>query len=361
MAPLTIAYFVSPHGFGHAARTCAVLERLVLLRPDLTTHLYTQVPSWFFSASPIGHFEYHELRCDLGLVQRSPLEEDLEATVAALSEMLPFDARVLDSLAESVVRSGCQLVCSDIAPLGLAVARHAGLRSLLIENFTWDWIYEGYLPQAPALAPFIEYLRAEFASADLHVQCEPVCVPREHPTLRSAPIARQPRAAEGVVRARLNISDDTPLVLVTLGGTPGGLEEIRGFDRRPDWRFVLVGAPESQEEGNVTWLARDTDLFHPDLIAAADVAVAKLGYSTVAELYQSGTALLYLRRPDFRESAVIEAFVTRSLLAAPCSSDALQDGSWIDSVGTLLDQPRRAAPHGSGATQVAELISAQLR
>jgi hypothetical protein len=30
-----IAYFVSPHGFGHAARSVAVMEALRALRPEI--------------------------------------------------------------------------------------------------------------------------------------------------------------------------------------------------------------------------------------------------------------------------------------------------------------------------------------
>ena len=75
----TIACFVSPHGFGHAARACAVIEALSRSRPAFRFHIFTTVPRWFFAESLSGCFEYHLCCTDIGLVQVSPLEEDLEA------------------------------------------------------------------------------------------------------------------------------------------------------------------------------------------------------------------------------------------------------------------------------------------
>ena len=44
-------------------------------------------------------------------------------------------------------------------------------------------------------------------------------------------------------------------------------------------------------EKNVILLPANTDLYHPDLVHAADAVVAKLGYSTVAETYSAGVPL----------------------------------------------------------------------
>ena len=43
-----VAFFVSSHGFGHAARACAVGEALVAARSDTRFGFYSEVPAWFF-------------------------------------------------------------------------------------------------------------------------------------------------------------------------------------------------------------------------------------------------------------------------------------------------------------------------
>ena len=42
-----IAWFVSPHGFAHAARASAVITAMLARRPGLRFDLYTSLPSWF--------------------------------------------------------------------------------------------------------------------------------------------------------------------------------------------------------------------------------------------------------------------------------------------------------------------------
>ncbi len=122
----TAAYFVSPHGFGHAARACAVIEALVHRRPFLRFHIFTTVPEWFFAESIPGCFEYHPCHADIGLVQLSPLEEDIEATARELAAAPWRDSKEIEKLARHLVQLDCALVFADISPLGLSVARRAG-------------------------------------------------------------------------------------------------------------------------------------------------------------------------------------------------------------------------------------------
>jgi len=47
----TIAYFVTPHGLGHASRSAAVMEALGRREQDVAFEIVTTVPEWFFSQS----------------------------------------------------------------------------------------------------------------------------------------------------------------------------------------------------------------------------------------------------------------------------------------------------------------------
>ena len=46
-----LAFFVTSHGFGHAARACAVAEALLSIRPATSLAFYTEAPRWFFNDS----------------------------------------------------------------------------------------------------------------------------------------------------------------------------------------------------------------------------------------------------------------------------------------------------------------------
>jgi len=65
------------------------------------------------------------------------------------------------------------MVICDIAPMGIRVARAAGVPSVLIESFTWDWIYRGYAVQG--LNQFETYLQSIFAEATYRIQTQPIC------------------------------------------------------------------------------------------------------------------------------------------------------------------------------------------
>ena len=351
-----IACFITPHGFGHAARATAVMEAMHHRMPGLNFEIYSSVPYWFFAESLAGFFSYHHLITDVGLVQQTPIQEDLKATLEKLDAMLPFDRTQIDHLAEQVRRDGCRLILCDIAPMGIMVARAAGVPSVLIENFTWDWIYEAYKAQDVRVNPHIDYLRQLFNAADHHVQTEPACChgPSDRVT---SPVARTPRTSAGQIRRRLGIPQKASLVLVTLGGIPPAFEL---FERLPVFReyFVIIpgGAETYQVKGNVRLLAHHSGFYHPDLVAASDAVIGKLGYSTVTEVFHAGIPFGYIPRQGFRESAVLEAFVHEQMCVVALHPEQLVDGSWAEHVPQLLAMSKIVRKTPNGAEQAAEYI-----
>ncbi|MCL4507154.1 MAG: hypothetical protein M1140_14195, partial [Chloroflexi bacterium] len=202
MTSTTIAYFITPHGFGHATRASAVMAALQRRDPTVRFEVFTSVPRWLFEQSLDLPFGYHEAAVDIGLAQQNSLHEDIPETVRRLDAFVPFRPALVEALARQVSALGCTKVVCDIAPLGIAVAQAAGLPSVLVENFTWDWIYEGYAEQMPELRPHIETLRGVFASAGRRVQTEPVCA-YQRSDLLAAPVRRAPRRTPLEVRQKL--------------------------------------------------------------------------------------------------------------------------------------------------------------
>ena len=94
---------------------------------------------------------------DIGLVQETPLYADLARTVERLNRFIPFEGSEISGLAMKIDRLNCELVICDIAPMGIAVGREAGVPSLLVENLTWDWVYQEYMAFAKEAAGEIVY------------------------------------------------------------------------------------------------------------------------------------------------------------------------------------------------------------
>jgi UDP:flavonoid glycosyltransferase YjiC (YdhE family) len=359
MSP-TIAYFVSPHGFGHAARSVAVMEALGALQPDIHFEIFTTVPAWFFEDSGVGPFTLHPVVTDVGLVQTSSLEEDPAATVRALDELLPFAESRVAELAETVRAAGCRLLVADISPLGLAVAARAGIPGILVESFTWDWIYQGYLESEPGLARYLPLLRQSFESAAVRIQTEPCCQPQAGST-RVGPVSRRFRAQPGEIRRRLDIADDRPMALLTMGGVVWDYPFLDLLERHPEMVFVIPGGADRwTRRGNLVLLPHHTPLYHPDLVAAADVVIGKLGYSTLAESYRAGVPLVFVRRPQFPESPILAEFAQRHLPCHEISAEEFGAGTWLEELPQLLGANRPPPVRANGADEIAVLLDSLL-
>src|SRR5512136_2407451 len=50
-----IACFISPHGYGHAARAAAVMEAFHYHDPEKEFEIFASVPEWFFRHSEYFH------------------------------------------------------------------------------------------------------------------------------------------------------------------------------------------------------------------------------------------------------------------------------------------------------------------
>jgi len=354
---LSIAFFISPHGFGHASRASAVMDALWCEHPEVHFEIFTQVPLWFFENSLSAPFNYHSCLTDIGMAQKSSLHENLDKTLELLDRFLPFEQSWISRLAERINRLKCRLVVSDIAPLGIAVARKAGTPSVLIENFTWDWIYRQYETAKPQFGEFAKYLQAIFVDADHHIQTEPVCRPLKT-ELRTLPVSRALRSSSTAIRKRFHIDPNRPLVLITMGGIPAHNRFIDLLRHQSHITFIIPGGAASLKMNtNVIRFPFDADVYHPDLVQACDAVVGKVGYSTLAEVYHAGTPFGYIPRPGFRESKQLSDYIAKKMSGMPIDADEFESGHWISRVDELLAFPRKSQSSVNGSEQAADYLA----
>lgn len=361
-SPRSIAYFVSAHGFGHAARSAAVMAAIQRRCPEVRFHIFTQAPGWFFKDSLAGPHTCHPLETDVGLVQRSPLEEDMEETLARLDAFFPLRPDFLAACCRQVAAHDCQLVICDIAALGIAVANTLVLPSVLVENFTWDWIYAHYptLAYPPAiqtgLQTHADYQAALYAGASYRIQAEPVChaLPAD---LTVPPACRPSRVPGARTRQKLGIGQETPLVLVTMGGTPASYTFLSHLRQQKEICFLLPGLGTALErEDNLIKMPARSSFRHPDLIAAADVVVGKVGYSTLAEIYHAGRPFGFVQRPDFPESPPLAKYILTEMSALEIAPGDFEEGRWVNMLETLLALPRHPSQAPNGAELIADFV-----
>jgi hypothetical protein len=354
-----IAYVITPHGFGHAGRATAVMQALQRRCPGVALDVITRVPEAFFAHSLELPFAYHELLTDVGMIQQTPIREDPAATVAALDRFFPLDSGLVEGVAAGLRARGTDLVICDIAPLGIAAAAAAGVPSLLVENFTWDWIYTGYVDGAPGMGRHSAYLRELFDSADHRLQTEPISVPREG--IPAVPPVSRILRDPGSIRAALGIPAGPRMVVLSMGGHDAHypwLDELAAFD---DVVFVVPGgADELRWQGNCLLLPTHRGVYHPDLTAAADALVGKVGYSTVAEVYNAGVPFGCVARPWFRESGVLAAFARERMPGIAIEMEEFEGGDWLPRLPRLLEAPRVERTGPAGADLAARFVLEEL-
>ncbi len=352
-----IAAFITPHGFGHTTRCIAVLETLQRRFPDLAIEVFTTAPEHLFRES-LTNYTFHKVITDVGLVQHDALNSDIPATIAALNNLLPFPSGQVRQLADSI--SGCSCVLCDIAPLGIVVAQRAGIPSVLIENFTWDWIYQPSIAAYPELERHAKSLALIYAQATVHIQADPVCTPNAK-AISCPSVFRKNRESRQNIRKKLDIGK-RKLILISLGGLDFTLPHWQQLHSFTDCLFVLAGQPERKTiTANCLALTHKCNFYHPDLITAADLVVFKCGYSTVAECLQAGARTACISRPEFIESATLAAFVKTRLGGTILNEHTFLNGRWLAQLPEMLATPLPPPARENGADRIADILLSMFR
>ena len=140
----TLVFYTSGHGLGHAARDLELLATVLRRRPDTRVVLRTAAARWIFELDPLPGVELAAVDVDTGIAQIDSLTLDEgETAKRAGAFYADFDART-DREAAVLRDLGAAVVVGDIPPLAFSAAWRAGISSVAIGNFTWDWIYAGY-------------------------------------------------------------------------------------------------------------------------------------------------------------------------------------------------------------------------
>jgi hypothetical protein len=359
MAAMLVAY-VSGHGYGHATRVGEVLREVRRRAPWLPVAIVTSGPERLYRRAISGPFEFRPEACDVGLAQKSALVIDEAGTVEAWRRFQAgYEARV-ERESRWLRTAGARIVLGDIPPLAFDAAADAGVASIALANFSWDWVYRHLAARQPALHEAADRAAAAYARCGLLLELPFAGDLSAFPRRVAIPlVARQPRVAREEARRRVKL--DGTVVLISFGGLG-----LPGFDpavlqRMPAFTF-LVSDASSPLPANVRLVgAAELDragLEYVDLVAAADVVVTKPGYGIVSDAIAAGTRMIYTDRGDFPEYPILVREMARWLPCAHVTNEDLLRGAFGDAASALCAQRAPAPPPMDGARHAAERILA---
>ncbi|MCL5406007.1 MAG: hypothetical protein M1398_04690 [Deltaproteobacteria bacterium] len=335
-----IAYYITPHGFGHAVRSLEILRRLVDFEPNIEPTIISDIPDALVEQNLGSLPGMRRLRLDVGLYQYDSIRFDLEKSLELLSSLNAESEAIIDREVEFLKRKGVRAVISDIAWLPFEAAYRCGIPSVGISNFTWDWIYNTYAAEDPRWDPVISSIRRGYEKCSLflrlpmHGDCS-AC-----PRIEEVPlVARKAEKSGSEVRSILGLDSTDKLILVAFVGLElnetamGNLKNMDGvvFLYKSPLEFDIPGALRFDE----------APISFPDAVGAADAVLTKPGYGIVSDCLALGTPVIYTERGLFAEYEVLVKTIESELTSVFIDSKNFSAGNWGPSIRQILSLPRR--------------------
>jgi L-arabinokinase len=331
----------------------AVRERSSALKITICT----SAPGFLFEGAVGPPLAVRAVECDVGLVQQDALTIDEAGTAEAVHHfLLGWDALVARE-ARWLRESGARMVLGDIPPLAFAAAAEAGVPSIALGNFSWDWIYRHFAARQPALAEAAAHAARAYSRAGLLLRLPFAGDLSAFARIEDVPlVARAPALPKEEARRRLGL-DARPVVLLSFGGVGMPGLEPAAFGRLDEYLFLLTGRAGAGEAPNLRRVeAPDlaaAGVHYPELVAAADVVVSKPGYGIVTDCIGASTRLVYTDRGDFPEYPILVAEMQRYLPVAFASNDDVRAGRLDDALRQVMAVAFPPPPATDGASVAA--------
>lgn len=344
-----IAYYISGHGFGHAARQQPIIKRLSEL--GLAVHVRTGAPDKFFQAPNVI---YHQQQYDIGMVQIDAMHIDPEAAFRWYGGFLGRQGDVILEEVAYLRENDVRLIACDIPPIACEIAALMGLPCVVVTHFTWDWVYQHYMDDFPQYQYIIDSITASYHKADLLLE-----MPFAHPMpqfdhIEKIPLVMNPLTkTREQVRAEFDVPNDHKLCVISMGGMDwaGNMDALR---QKQGWTFLVTPAawPQVCEWPHTRLVGHGYAGFH-NLFAAADLAIGKLGYSTMSELVGNGTPSLYIRREGWREHDLLSPAMQLYSHSIEITHHQYEAGDWIDWIDELAARDGRLPVLQTNGVEVA--------
>ncbi|KAJ6372819.1 hypothetical protein OIU76_027196 [Salix suchowensis] len=299
--PLVFAYYVTGHGFGHATRVVEVARHLIL--EGHIVHVVTAAPDFVYTSviqSPRLFLRKELLDC--GAVQCDALTVDRIASLEKYSETAVIPRETILATEVKWLRSiKADLVVSDVVPVACRAAADAGIRSVCCTNFSWDFIYAEYVVDAGSQHRSIVLQIAEdYSHCEFLIRLPGYCpMPAFRDVVDVPLVVRGLHKSRAEVRKELGVEEDARLVIFNFGGQPAGWMLQEEF-LPPGWKCVVCGGSD-KEDYPPNFIKLPKDAYTPDVIAASDCMLGKIGYGTFSEAMAYKLPFVFVRRDYFNE------------------------------------------------------------
>jgi hypothetical protein len=294
LPPLQVAVYISGHGYGHFTRTLNLLSLLS----------HTGRYNFHIRTSSSLHTPHLTYALHPSVIQTNAYQLDGEQSIHALLSFDPSLALTEETL--FLKKHNIRAIISDAVSLPCHIAYSLKIPSILVTNFTFDSIFQALLDNVPAYvdkaAPQqkIDEMSRHYALAHAVIRL-PGYVPFmfSGPQIIDAPmhfrVAKQTRS-ETLAEHGLQCLQEKKILLHCFGGhsmdTPSETPKLP-----QGWACISQTIHQPPFFHKISH-----HVYMPDLIAACDVVLGKLGWGTCSEVIGNGyRPLIYVPRSAFIE------------------------------------------------------------
>jgi len=361
LKPLRLAWYVTPHGFGHAVRSLEVVKALLELDAVGEVILVSDFPRFLVEQNVGKSLPFRCRPLDVGLVQRDSLRFDLEATLKALESLYFRREELVEEEAAFLREEGVDGVICDIPFLPFRAAERCGIPSAGMSNFTWDWIYRAYARSDDRWRPLLEWIREDYGRCPLFLQLPMHGDCSVFPRIREVPlVARKASRTREDVRRILGLSTGHKAYLVSFAWLDLDEKALRRVERLRSVRFLYKRPLRFSLSNGIS--LDELPLTYPDVVAAVDGVITKPGYGIVADCLAHGTPVAYTDRGFFPEYEILVEAVAAKLPSVHMPSEDLYAGRWEEALRALQALPPRGeVVAGDGASVCARAIVEHFR
>lgn len=348
---------LSPHGYGHAAMTAPVLNRLRARFPALRLTIETNVPYYWLAERLTGPFEYIPTR-DFGMVMRSATEVDAERSHAAYLDLHADWPATVAKEANRLQAVQPDVVLANIPHLALAAAAEAGVPAVALCSLNWAGIYRAYCGDRPGAEHVLAQMEAAYGTARIFLRTLPaMSMPCVLNTQDIGLIARQGRDRREELRHLLGVTKETRIGVLAFGGIDPALA-LEQWPHHPGWLWI-AGLPHVPTRPDIV-RAETLPLPFIDLLFSAEVVLTKPGYGTFTEAACAGVAVLHSCRNGWPEAPPLSEWLKAHARALIVPAERLRMGGFSTELKAVLALPRPEPPRPTGIDQAADVIATLL-
>lgn len=362
MKKITLACYLSSHGYGHAVRSTELLSELADRRPDWELHLITGAPRFLFqSLLQRPNTRLRPAAVDFGLVQHDPRRFCLEETAVRLQELLDCHRQLIDRESSYLEQHAVDAVYCDIPFLPFAAAARRTIPALGMGNFSWDWIYGYYRSYDPVFGQAADLAASCYRHCQLYLELPASPVPEPFPVVQKIPlVCRRPRLTAATAREELKIPENAKAFLVGFSRLDLKESARQQLAAMPDTVFLTAKPLEMGLPNEIN--IDPTDFPFQELVNAADGLITKPGYGIVSDAVAAGIPLLYTDRGDFPEVPYLHRLIDETVGGIHLPMEPFENGEWSEPLQKLRRRAVSAAVNGAdiGAELIINMLEKKI-